>query len=297
MRAHLGADALISLLRHLTIRAGVLVAGQAGDLCLTAFAYRRWLAMRQGAVTTGSDLVTEFVCDPAAERELLSGFIESDSESRADELLAPLTPQGVDEAIAQRDPWHIAAQYAQVVEARDLLWRLLPVQALLNDIVLARIFCAQVPNSLGGSTASRIGVVWINLPLPMAVFEVAELLVHEATHHWTFLDTLVAGPHVRPEANGAMACSSIRHTQRPLVCAFDSLLVAVEPLALRRDLRVALGAMVDQSGIHPSSRALQESAGDCLASITAQSQCLTARGKAILVRSADSLNTHAVPGC
>lgn len=287
MLAHIGVDGTLDLLTRLIAQDGIQIEDEAGDpVFALAFGYRRWLARRQGADCVSTGVNVEVVQDAFTEKMLLSRFIE---EKVSDDILDALTKYSVHQAIERRRPEKVRHMADRVVEAMAMLDVYLPECAFIIDLVLTRIFFAEVPLSLGGSTARAIGVVWFNLPHTLGVLDIVELLAHETTHHVLFLDILTHGPHVDPIHTMHLARSAIRRTPRPLSCALDSLVVAVELLECRSHFVRTGMPKVHEEGAHPATDVLLEGAMDTISDLEQQMQLLTPRGRSWLRRSAEIL--------
>lgn len=280
--ALLGFDDCVANLDDLLLRDGFETAE--GGLRARKFLYNRWLAMHQGPAACTPGGGPEFVNNPAVEAELLACFMDDVVE---DDLLDAITPEVIRRAMRSRDPKHVTNNLDVAERARELLFEISTEWGLLFDVIVNRVFCVNVAGSVGGSTGRAIGSIWINLPSGAAPSDVAEFLVHELTHHLTFLDVLGRG-HYQAGGATASATSAIRRTSRPVACVLDSLLVGVEILAFRR----LQGWHPRRPAIHPCSEALLEGSLQAAASlrrVNRTGQVFADRGSELLRRATDEL--------
>lgn len=225
--------------------------------------YRELLRGMQPSVACGAGHLPELVDDPATEAALMDAFVEPEIPN---DILEPLTEQVILAAQARRDPEHVALRLQQVQRGREALHQLEPSWGRLLDLMIHRFFCVDVPRNLGGSSARAVGIIWVNTPATATVGDMVEFLVHELTHHVVFLDDRLHG-HYTPRAHDLReaAVSAIRGVPRPVPCVFDSLLVSVEVLSLRR----AWTGEPTKPALHPPSEPLWESTWQTLQSIRA----------------------------
>ncbi|WP_437680008.1 aKG-HExxH-type peptide beta-hydroxylase [Sorangium sp. So ce131] len=273
----LGSSACFRNLHDAGLRAGL--APGPCDYAALKDGYQRFLLGFQPPVTCGSGLLPELVEDPAIELALMDPFVEP---AVPNDILEPLTEDVIRAACAARDERYVALRHRQIERGRAGLYAVEPDWGRLLDLTVHRYVCVNVPRNLGGSTARAIGVVWVNTPETATVGDMVEFLVHEMTHHVIFLDDRLHG-HTTPRASAPVsaAVSAIRKVPRPVPCVFDSLLVSIEVLSLRRGWTGEPAA----PRFHPPSLSLWSSSRDTLESIRAipaWETLFTPRGRLLL---------------
>lgn len=288
MYALLGPDACLETLEIAAGSAGFRV--DRSDPLGLKFAYNRWLAQSSGAEAATLCETPELVADPAGERALLSFFIEAAAEN---DCLDAITPEVVETTILRRDQAYNEARLVAVETARDELHALEPDWGMLFDLYVNRVFCADIPRNVGGSTGRAIGVMWANPPAWSRLPDLVEFCVHELTHHIVFVDDRVHG-HYGPTGHVTFADSAIRGTRRPLPAVLDSLLVGVEILYFR----TCVSPILYEPLLHPPTDFLIKGMAETIASIEAISdpgRAFAPRGWELFLRAkalAEELGVH-----
>lgn len=255
--------------------------------------YRAWLGARQRAATLGGGDGVRWVDDVALERELLEPFIEPNAPN---DVLDPITPTVVDDAVQRRDAARIGWQMSAAQDAIGSMRAVQPRWVAWFERYVNVVFAADVSANLGGSTGHAIGVIWMNVAPPVTTSDLVEFFAHEMTHQVLFVDDRLHGhytPPVYAQQTGFVR-SAIRGSERPLPCAFDSLMVAMELLRLRRTV---LGEP-DKPRFHPRSDELLTGCWETVQSIVSSpgwETWLSGRGRYLLDVAVNSLAGMSVP--
>ncbi|MFI6309872.1 aKG-HExxH-type peptide beta-hydroxylase [Nocardia fusca] len=145
----------------------------------------------------------------------------------------------------------------------------------------------------GGSSSNAIGTIWISTGQTVTDLDLAELFIHELTHHLLFIDEyshhhfnydLIAEP-------SNFALSAIRGTMRPLDKVVHSIVVSAELLAARK---AYLHRIAEDQTVHPADQQLHTDLLSSIASIwrlTNLSDLLTPRAVDLVARAESSLQS------
>jgi hypothetical protein len=163
---------------------------------------------------------------------------DSDSDDALARLFANkslLDDRGQDQVISGNSSRIAHENKNMVLAALDRIAVKSPLHYTFFSFLITDILFRPSAIARGGSTSRAIGLIWLNLKKDYSVDDVAEILIHELTHHSLFLDELrfshynyeeILDPH-------SWARSAILKIPRPLDKVLHSIIVAIEVLLLR----------------------------------------------------------------
>jgi hypothetical protein len=195
----------------------------------------------------------QIIRDPAAARALTGAFAASQVNDLHQERMVAGLYQ--DEALNER---------AGVVQ--DQLRHLREINAEVAELfqlVIHSILLAgsgennEGRRAHGGSSNSRIGLLWMSLHSRLSAQDIMEMLIHEMTHNLVFIDELNFGLFEYPEMTKIenWARSSILKRKRPMDKVVHSIVVSTEIL----HARAAYLPNAEPLSAHPDSASMKES--------------------------------------
>ncbi len=206
-----------------------------------AHGYRRFLGSLAQRPVNGSVSEPQFV-DDASTAKTLARLFSNDSL---------LDDKGQSEVIDDADDKDAESKRNVIASALNHLARHSPQHAFLFRTIVTDILVRPSVVAKGGSTSQAIGVVWLNPKPTYSAADVAEILVHELTHHAMFLDELRYS-HYRYQRlfdSATWTTSAILGIPRPLDKTLHSIVVAIEILLYRNHV----AGHPAQPKIHPPS--------------------------------------------
>ncbi len=153
-------------------------------------------------------------------------------------------------------------------EALNFLQKVYPELSQILKFSIHSVFFYYSADCGGGSTSNAIGVIWINNKKSWDKYDIAELLVHELTHHLVFLDELRYLHYLdydlilKPEN---YTKSAILSSRRPIDKVIHSIIVGVEVLCYRMNVAGVPAA----TRVHPPSPKLLKQLEEALYQIRA----------------------------
>lgn len=278
MYSIIGIEECINNLYYVISEEGVSV--DSNSLAGLKFGYNRFLSLFQKPSTLTSRMLPELVSGSHEEKALLSAFIEP--VINIDNPFQ-LTREAIDQAVENRDPNHIEWNLIAIEDAYYSLKKLSTPLGTLCDLMINKIFCTDIPGDVSASTLNALGVLWINFSPRTTIEDWIEVLVHELIHQLIFIDSHIEN-HYTSRAMEVYGVSAICGLSRPLPCVFDSLLVSLEILNLRRYVYAPKG-IISRNQIHPSTATLLCNAFTTIESIKPyikSEHFISFRGKKIL---------------
>jgi hypothetical protein len=206
--------------------------------------YRRFLNRLGQRALNVSAVSPEFVNDRATARTL-SGLFSNDSLLDDKAQCAVIEILDDDEADGKR---------TLIREAMRCLAKGAPELYCIFSTIITDILVRPSAVAKGGSTSQAIGVMWLNPKPSYSVSDVAEILVHEMTHHAMFLDELRYSHYnyTLLFSRATWTTSAILRVPRPLDKVLHSIVVAVEVLLFRQHV---CGHPANPR-VHPPSRTM-----------------------------------------
>jgi hypothetical protein len=162
----------------------------------------------------------------------------------------------------------------KILLARDALTSLMSMNedfAIIFATAIHSVFIvpdkssANAKGSRGGSSSASIGSIWLSAKNGVSTHELAEMYVHELTHHLLFIDELNHEQFYYKELSNPsnFARSAILKRDRPLDKVVHSIVVAAELLQAREQF---LGGK-EGNNVHPPSRHLATATIDAIESV------------------------------